>query len=268
MTPPASAAATPSTSRARLAFAWLVLFAAYEAPEGVGGRLLGSATVAAVLMTLFHAVAWGVGRGLGYRNGFRAYALEWRGRALGPALALMLVLKPLSIFVGGALGVLRVQSLEKAPTAGALVLGVLGVAVSTFVPSLAEDIVARGFWFRAWPVAGKGWGYVLLCAVTFELTHVYRLGNGPREWLMLFCTGLAFAAAAARTGSLWGAVGLHWGWNLANGLMDLVLDVNPVGTDGPLLSAATGLVALALVVLLPRGPREETPAPPESAAGI
>lgn len=239
--------------RVRLALAFIVLFAAYEAPEGIGGRLLGNMTVAAVLMTLFHAVAWGVGRGLvGYRNGFHAYALEWRGKALASALALMLVLKPLSVLAGGALGVLRVQPLAQVPAAGALLLGVLGLAVTTFIPSLAEDIVARGFWFRAWPVAGKGVGYVLLAAGVFVLTHVYRLGKGPLEWLMLFCTGLAFAAAAARTGSLWGAVGLHWGWNLANGLLDLVLDVTPVSPLSPVLSAATGLVALALTVLLPR----------------
>ena len=252
MNPSPPVSAVPAASRARRVLAYVVLFACYEAPEGLGGRWLGSALVAAVMMTLFHPVAWGVGRWLGYRNGFHAYALEWRGRALGPALALMLVLKPLSVFAGGALGILRVQPLAQLPGAGALVLAALGVAVSTLVPSVAEDIVARGFWLRAWPVAGQRAGYVLLAAGVFVLTHVYRLGNGPLEWLMLFCTGLAFAAATARTGSLWGAVGLHWGWNLANGMLDLALDVTPVSPWSPVLSAATGLVALALVSLLPR----------------
>ncbi|RKH44498.1 CPBP family intramembrane metalloprotease [Corallococcus sp. AB050B] len=234
------------------ALAFAVLFACYEAPEGLGGRLLGSFAVTAVLMILFHAVAWGVGRWLGYRNGFHAYALEWRGSALARALALMLVLKPVSVLAGVALGWMRVQPLTNPQMGTALLVAVLGAAVSTFVPSVAEDIVARGFWYRAWPVAGQGAGYVVLSAGVFVLTHVYRLGNGPLEWLMLFCTGLAYAAAVARTGSLWGAVGLHWGWNLANALLDLQLDVNAVGQGGRVLSAVTGLVALGLVALLPK----------------
>ncbi|MBZ4373925.1 CPBP family intramembrane glutamic endopeptidase [Corallococcus sp. AS-1-6] len=252
MSPSPSESSSPPGVALRYALAFAVLFACYEAPEGIGGRVLGSFAVTAALMLFFHAVAWGVGRWLGYRNGFHAYALEWRGSALARALAVMLVLKPLSVLVGVAVGVMRVQPLEKPLMGTALLVAALGVGVSTFVPSVAEDIVARGFWYRVWPVAGRGVGYVLLAAGVFVLTHVYRLGNGPLEWLMLFCTGLAYAAAVARTGSLWGAVGLHWGWNLANGLMDLQLDVNAVGQGGRILSAVTGLVALGLVVLLPK----------------
>ncbi|RKG59054.1 CPBP family intramembrane metalloprotease [Corallococcus sp. AB011P] len=247
-----SESSSPPGVALRYAFAFAVLFACYEAPEGIGGRVLGSFAVTAALMLLFHAVAWGVGRWLGYRNGFHAYALEWRGSALARALAVMLVLKPLSVLVGVAVGVMRVQPLEKPLMGTTLLVAALGVAVSTFVPSVAEDIVARGFWYRAWPVAGQGAGYVALSAGVFVLTHVYRLGNGPLEWLMLFCTGLAYAAAVARTGSLWGAVGLHWGWNLANALLDLQLDINAVGQGGRVLSAVTGLVALGLVGLLPK----------------
>ncbi|MGE6761272.1 CPBP family intramembrane glutamic endopeptidase [Corallococcus interemptor] len=249
---PAPSESSPPRVALHCALAFVVLFACYEAPEGVGGKLLGSFAVTAVLMILFHAVAWGVGRWLGYRNGFHAYALEWRGSALARALALMLVLKPVSVLAGVALGWMRVQPLTNPQIGTALLVAVLGAAVSTFVPSVAEDIVARGFWYRAWPVAGQGAGYVVLSAGVFVLTHVYRLGNGPLEWLMLFCTGLAYAAAVARTGSLWGAVGLHWGWNLANALLDLQLDVNAVGQGGRVLSAVTGLVALGLVVVLPK----------------
>ncbi|RJS25250.1 CPBP family intramembrane metalloprotease [Corallococcus sp. H22C18031201] len=248
--PPLPVAVLPH--RAWLALAFLLLLAAYEAPEGIGGRLLGNAALAAAMMVAFHAVAWCVGRGLGYRNGFHAYGLAWRWRALLPALAGMLVLKPLSLGVGAALGWVRIQPLANPPQASAVAVATLALLVTTFIPSVAEDIVARGFWLRAWPVAGQGRGYVLLSATCFVLTHVYRLGKGPLEWLMLFSMGLAFAAAAARTGSLWGAVGLHWGWNLANGGMDLVLDVTPVGGWLPVLSTMTGWVALGCVALLPR----------------
>lgn len=240
------------SSRARLALAFLVLFVAYEAPEGVGLHLLHSGAWVAGLMLFFHVVAFGVGRALGYRTGYGAYALgAGVGRVLPLALLLALVLKPALLLLGARLGWFTAAPLAP-PAPLALVTAVAGLAFTTFVPSLAEDVVARGFWYRAWPVAGRGTSYVLFAAVMFILTHVYRLKNGPLEWLMLFSTGLAFAAAVARTGSLWGAVGLHWGWNLSNGLVDLFVDVNPTQPWArPVTSAVTGLVLLAAVRLLP-----------------
>lgn len=248
-------AAVPLATPGRLGVAFVVLFAAYQAPEGVGMRLLQSAAVGALLMTAFHAVAWGVGRALGWREGFTAYGLGlapgW-GRALGVGLGGMLALKAGSVAVGGALGWLTVERVQAPPSGTALLVGLVGAAVTTLVPSVAEDIVARGFLLRAWPLV-RGPAYVVTCAVLFVLTHVYRLGDGPLTWGMLFCTGLAFAAAAWRTGSLWGAVGLHWGWNLSQAALALRVDWTPTSAWAqPVLSALTGLVALGLVALLPR----------------
>jgi uncharacterized protein len=241
------------TSRPHLALAFFLLFIAYEAPEGVG-RLLQSFAWTAGLMLLFHAVAFGVGRALGYRTGFGAYALgggRGAGRVLLVALLLALVLKPALTLLAATAGLFHTAPV--APLTPVALMGTAAwLALSTFIPSLAEDIVARGFWYRAWPVAGRGVRYVLFSACVFVLTHVYRLQNGPLEWLMLFCSGLAFAAAVARTGTLWGAVGLHWGWNLSNGLLDLLVDVSPAAQwVRPVTSALTGLMLLAAVRLLP-----------------
>lgn len=243
------------SSRARLVLAFVVLFVAYEAPEGVG-RLLGSFAWTAGLMMFFHVVAFAVGRGLGFRSGFGAYALGWDRRqaaVLALALGIALLLKPALLLGASSAGLFTRAPVE--PTAS-LIPTIAFLALSTFVPSLAEDIVARGFWFRAWPVAGQGARYVVFAAGMFVLTHVYRLANGPLEWGMLFVTGLAFAAAVARTGSLWGAVGLHWGWNLSNGLVELFVDVNPTTSWArPVVSMVTGVVLLGAVWLLPRARR-------------
>jgi uncharacterized protein len=245
----------------RLCVTLLLLFLWYQAPEGLA-RLGVPFPVWAAVMLLFLPLAWVLGRWLGYRPGLAAYALELR-RGWAPALlltlALALVARALALPVGHALGILSLS--PQSPAAGALLLGVLGALVTTFFPSIAEDILTRGLWFRAWPVAGRGAGYVALTALLYVLNHIYRLHLGPREWLMLLCMGLAFGAATVRTGSLWGAVGLHWGWNLSGSLFDLAVDTQLLAPHArPLLSAGTALLLCACVLLLPRRPAE-APAP-------
>jgi hypothetical protein len=80
------------------------------------------------------------------------------------------------------------------------------------------------------------------------LNHVYRLERGPLEWAMLFCFGLAYATALWHSGSLWAAVGLHWGWNLANGLL-AVDTLDP--RRGAVFSAVTHLAILLVVLAVP-----------------
>jgi membrane protease YdiL (CAAX protease family) len=248
----------------RLLVTLLVLFLWYQAPEGLA-RLGVPFPVWATLMLLFLPVAWGLGRWLGYRPGLAAYALEPRRGALQAlllALLLALVLRALALPVGSALGILSLSPLAQPPAVSALLLGVGGALVTTFFPSLAEDILTRGLWYRAWPVAGRGGAYVLFTALLYVLNHVYRLHLGPREWGMLFCMGLAFAAATVRTGSLWAAVGLHWGWNLSGSLFDLAVDTQVLApTARPLLSAATALALCAAAPLLPRVQRDAAPQP-------
>lgn len=73
----------------------------------------------------------------------------------------------------------------------------------------------------------------------------------------------ARAAAVARTGTLWGAVGLHWGWNVSNGLVDLFVDVNPTHAWArSVTSVVTALVLLAAVWLLPRARVQSEPGAP------
>jgi uncharacterized protein len=248
----------------RLCVTFLLLFLWYQAPEGLA-RLGAPFPLWATVMLLFLPLAWGLGRWLGYRPGLAAYALELR-RGWAPALLLTLTLalfvRALALPVGHALGILSLAPLAQAPAAGALVLGVLGALATTFFPSIAEDILTRGLWFRAWPVAGRGVGYVAFTALLYVLNHVYRLHLGPREWLMLLCMGLAFGAATVRTGSLWGAVGLHWGWNLSGSLFDLAVDTQVLAPHArPLLSAGTALLLCASVWLLPRArPAEQSAA--------
>lgn len=94
--------------------------------------------------------------------------------------------------------------------------------------------------------------FVLASSAIYVLNHIYRLVDGPLAWLTLFCFGLAYAAALWRSGSLWAAVGLHWGWNLGNGGVDAVMPA--VVADArlaPVLSIGAHLLMLLLVLAVP-----------------
>ncbi|WP_240125730.1 CPBP family intramembrane glutamic endopeptidase [Thermomonas alba] len=236
-------------AHARLLAGFLLLFVVYQASEGLQtviapGNPLGPALMLAALL-----LAWPVGRWID-GSGYRAFGLH--GPQGARLLLAMLLLALLAKLAGEALALglgLERFTPMLALTAPAVALAV----VSTFVPSLAEDILTRGVLLRLTPRPLGPWGYVLGSALLYTLNHVWRFDWGLSEQLRLFCLGLAYAAAAWRFGSLWAAVGLHWGWNLGNALLSqawpgAVLEV----TGNRLLSAAIHLALLAIVLAWPR----------------
>lgn len=244
--------AHPSTARRAAAFA--ALFVAYQLPEGLGLRLLRSEATNGGLMLAFFPIAWAAGRWLLGGAG-EAYRLAPRRSAAGALLLLLLVAlaaKAAAVAAGAALGIYRVAAPAPAPP-GRLALAVLAALPMTFIPSLAEDIVTRGFWHGALPPAWRApLRFAPLSAAIFTLNHIYRLGEGPAEWGLLLCFGLAYGAALARGGTLYAALGLHWGWNLANALLPLWASVAVERAAlARLPSAAAHLLELALVVTLP-----------------
>ena len=257
MTTPIPQAAPSPGDRGRAAAAFVLLFVLYQSAEGVGQRLLHSFSVQAALMVACVLAAWPLSRWLGWR-GYGAYALDRRGRWLGWLLGGLLaacLAKGLVLVVGLRMGI-YVHAAD-APAAWPSIAAALPMLlVATVVPSLAEDILARGFWYRA---AGIRWrhgaAFVAFSAAYFVLNHLYRLQRGPLEWLMLFCFGTAYALALWRSGLLWAALGLHWGWNLANELWALALPLDSADAAGAsLLSAAVHLLIAAALCLPGRRP--------------
>jgi uncharacterized protein len=243
-------AGRPAQSPARLAAVFLILFTAYQLPEGLGMRVLHSFPVLATLMILFLPVAWLCGRALGFA-GFDAWYLGRTGgwpMLLGACFALAVTAKVCALAAGSALGVYHVAG--AGADAAAWLLAALAVVPETFFPSIAEDIVTRGFVMRAFPSLRARWLFIPVSALIFVLNHIYRLASGPAEWAMLFAFGLAYAAALWYSGSLWAALGLHWGWNYAGKLADRLASVDALVNNSWLLSASTHLVLLAVVALL------------------
>ncbi len=246
----------PHTHRSqKLAFlpAFVILFFFYQIPEGLGIHLLQSPGIQAGLLLLFYPVAYLAGRGLGYK-GLSAYAMElhrgWYQNLLFPLL-LALLLKSLALYLGHCWGVYQIAPNEAAYSASHLTLSFLTVLFTTWFPSVAEDIVTRGVWYRNTALAHRKTVFVLLTAAIYVLNHIYRLSNGPLEWVMLFCFGVAYGTALVRSGSLWTAIGLHWGWNIAGSFADAALTVEVAGKQlAPILSTGTHLVMAGLVLLL------------------
>ena len=248
-----TAAAAPSAAKRLVGF--LVLFMLYQSAEGVGARWLHSFAIQASLMVLALSAAWPVARWLGWRPGWRAYALEPQGRTwawLPAGLLIAVALKLAAVRWGIAAGIYAPAT----STAGmAAMLAVLPMALaSTFVPSLAEDILTRGYLLRASGIAWRrGSTFVLASTALYIANHVYRLQLGPREWALLASYGATYAVAVWRTGSLWPAVGLHWGWNLGNGMADELMPAETADArSAAWLSMAMHTAMLLLVVAATR----------------
>jgi membrane protease YdiL (CAAX protease family) len=234
----------------RVLAAFATMFAIYQASEGLQTVIAPGNPLGPVLMLAALLVAWPLGRWLGWR-GYDAFGLQFE-RGWVP------------LVVGGILlaALAKVSTLALAPLVGAGHLGVaaadltlpfLGMALlTTFVPSVAEDILTRGFLLRAIPRPLGPLAYIVGSAALYTANHVWRLDWGVTEQVRLFCLGLAYGAAAWRWRSLWGAVALHWGWNLADALTGPLFALEGGGIDaGRLLSGGAHLALLAIVLSLP-----------------
>jgi uncharacterized protein len=243
---------------ARALIGFGVLAVAYQLPEGVGQRLLHSFAAQAALLILFFPAAYFVGRALSSTSSTpaRAYGLEWTGDTARwlPATFVVAVLIKLGSALAGVRGHIYVPAGASAAAWTALLSGLL----VTFLPSLAEDIVTRGFWLRSAGIRWQTWPFVLASSVIYVANHIYRLGLGPGEWTMLFAFGVAYALAAVRFNSLWPAVGLHWGWNYGNLVVEVIRPIETIDPTGArLLSIGAHLLMAALVMLAPgQRPRE------------
>jgi uncharacterized protein len=81
--------------------------------------------------------------------------------------------------------------------------------------AIYEEVLFRGFILRT---VGGGWG-VVVSALAFGLAHANNPGRGWAPLLGITLAGLAFGLTYVKYGSLWLLIGLHFGWDLFEGLV-------------------------------------------------
>jgi membrane protease YdiL (CAAX protease family) len=240
--------------------AFLLLFACYHAPEVLRTP---------ALMLAFLPIAWLIARALRLGMG-EAYALGWNRRAallLAAGFLLATLAKLGTLLVGTRLGVYAY--VPSRPPWTEILQAVAWISIYTFVPSIAEDILTRGFWARVPAWRWTAWRFVSFTSALYVLNHISRLGHGPTEWLMLFCFGVAHATAFWRAGTLWAAVGLHWGWNFAGSMLGASWNSTQPGSGWWLSASAHLLLAAICLGLSPAAgvadPRARGRAPVDAA---
>lgn len=121
------------------------------------------------------------------------------------------------------------------------VAGAVAVAGTMCAVAVSEEVVFRGVVLRL--LRGR-WGTVVALAGSAALFGLLHLINpGASLWGALAVTieaGLMLGAAYLLTGSLWLAIGLHFGWNVAlSGIFGTVVSGADAGTAEALLRGAT-----------------------------
>jgi membrane protease YdiL (CAAX protease family) len=122
--------------------------------------------------------------------------------------------------------------------------------VMTFFPSIAEDILTRGYLFGHLKSV-KPIFWMLLSAAIYVLNHIWRLNDDLSVLSYLFLLGLVLSFCVVIMKSLWLALGIHWGANIAYELSKAGLQLNSFGDKNAstwILSLVWGLILFIMVI--------------------
>ncbi|GAB2529740.1 lysostaphin resistance A-like protein [Rufibacter soli] len=195
------------------------------------------------LMLAVLPVGYLVARLQGFR-GLKAWGLQLNKKyalLLGLGLGLGLLVNGLAFAVRLWMGI---EVVTLVPEVSTLVSQILIFAAGTFLPSLAEDILTRGYLFGHLQGRLSRWGFVLVSSTVYVLNHVYSLNDGFPSLAYLFALGIMLAIPLVYTKNLWYTVGAHWAGNIVYRVGQDVLTVK----EGP--SAFSGTWELTFFVLL------------------
>ena len=134
-----------------------------------------------------------------------------------------------------------------------IIIQTLVFAIGTLLPSLAEDILTRGYLFAHWKNRKSNLLFVFISALLFTLNHIFRLTHVD-VMIYIFILSIVLAWCLIYTGSLWLTLGIHWGTNIAYQFFANVITLKTLketGLDNYLL-AACYLLALIVVMILYR----------------
>jgi membrane protease YdiL (CAAX protease family) len=187
---------------------FLALFLIYHFPE-----FFQSIWIAAVFKIGFLFVAFVICRLQGWK-GLEGYGLVFSNhwyRTLLAGLLTGIIAYILSLVCAIGYGF---EHLQHSPSMFFLISTLPLTLVMTFFPSIAEDILTRGYLFghlkNIRPII-----WILFSSALYVLNHIRRLSDGTAVLGYLFLLGLVLAISVRAKKSLWLALGIHWGANIA-----------------------------------------------------
>lgn len=223
----------------------VLLFIVYHFPE-----IFSALWIAALFKIGFLILAFFIARWQGWR-GLGAYGLAlhkgWiRNLIIGLLMGTCFFLfsEWLSVMAGFE-EIISVKSLSA-------IIKVLPLTLlMTFFPSIAEDILTRGYLYAHLQKILKPAAFILLSSLFYVLNHIWRLTEGAHVLCYLFILGIVLAWALIYTKSLWLTLGIHWGSNIAFEMINAATTANTFNKTYStwILAGCFALMLVASVVI-------------------
>ncbi|HMU47848.1 MAG TPA: CPBP family intramembrane metalloprotease [Chitinophagaceae bacterium] len=188
---------------------FILLFIVYHLPEFFSLFWLMAVCKIGILLLAYVIARWQGWKGLG---GFGLALKDKWAAGLLTGLGTGILFFSLSLFFSTALKYVRVTAVEPVQVIAEQMPMIL---LMTVFPSIAEDILTRGYLYGHLRNKVKAPAWITISASVFLLNHIWRLNEHPAVLLYLFLLGLVLAVAVWIKGNLWLAFGIHWGSNLA-----------------------------------------------------
>ena len=230
-------------------FGFVVLFAIYHLPEFLQNHFHKPLIlVLELIMLLFTVIAYYFGKQR-HSNGFQTYGLhslqkKWgnliNGLLIGISLATLANLIP--VWLNWNEISIQIDWYKILPQLAIF-------AVGTMLPSLAEDILTRGYLRSLWP---EKWNLKLLIplsATVYSLNHIFRIGQ-PDVLLYLFVLGSLLMWCFIKTGTLWLTFGIHWGSNIAYQFFTKITILKLIKENGMENYVLAGTYAFGFLLLI------------------
>jgi membrane protease YdiL (CAAX protease family) len=151
----------------------------------------------------------------------------------------------------------------------------VGVFVMFFFSALFEELLLRGYPTKILDETAPRFFAVAIPSVVFGVMHVMNPGSTWLSTINITLSGALLGLVYLKSGSLWLAAGLHFGWNFAQGPLfglgvsgingfPTLLEGNPTGhwlwsggefgLEGSLIATVLVAVAIAALVAIKRFP--------------
>lgn len=209
-------------------FSFLVLMPFGPFVGATIGSFAGGLAATALVIRIYHAGSLG-SLGLAWHRSAAKHAAF--GFAMGAGAGAIVLGVPLAI------GLANWVPAAEYPFSWS---GLLFVSIVLLFGALGEELIFRGYPFQF--LAGRfGVFQILLpAAVLFAAAHSGNLGSSQMAMGNTFLWGVLFGYAVLRTGDLWMATAIHFGWNFTLPLFGVPLSGFKMGLTGRSLAWQAG----------------------------